>query len=252
MKTRIIKEFPRAVDSMGEEDIIKYLKVSSERAGRLYPVLVDKHGNVIDGLHRLSADEKWPKVTVESVETEEQRLIARLVSNVCRRNVPAKEKREMLGRLAEIYLNEGVKPKGIAERIMKRTGMSYRWVMKYLPGRYKADPDKGKRSKLPNLTNVKVARRATREDLLKELLTPPQRNGVLEIKRYANTHFVNVIVEKSFYEEFEKTSSELGVSTENSMLKALEDYHEKMKKALALKKLEEKAAKQNEKRQNTA
>jgi hypothetical protein len=30
------------------------------------------------------------------------------------------------------------------------------------------------------------------------------------------------------------------------MLKALEDYHEKMKKALALKKLEEKAAKQNE------
>jgi len=81
-------------------------------------------------------------------------------------------------------------------------------------------------------------------------LTPPQRNGVLEIKKYANTHFVNVVVEKSFYEEFEKTSSELGVSTEISMLKALEDYHEKMKKALALKKLEEKAAKQNEKRQN--
>ena len=93
---------------MGEEDIIKYLKVSSERAGRLYPVLVDKHGNVIDGLHRLAADEKWPKVTVEGVETEEQRLIARLVSKVCRRNVPAKEKREMLGRLGEIYLNEGV------------------------------------------------------------------------------------------------------------------------------------------------
>ncbi len=80
---------------------------------------------------------------------------------------------------------------------------------------------------------------------------PPQRNGVLEVKKYANTHFVNVIVEKSFYEEFEKTSSELGVSTEISMLKALEDYHEKMKKALELKKLEEKAGKQNEKRQNS-
>ena len=86
---------------------------------------------------------------------------------------------------------------------MKKTGMSYRWVMRYLPDKYKADPDKGKRSKLPNLTNVKVARRATSEDLLKELLTPPQRNGVLEVKKYANTHFVNVVVEKSFYEEFE-------------------------------------------------
>jgi methyltransferase-like protein len=70
----------------------------------------------------------------------------------------------------------------------------------------------------------------------------------LEIKKYAKTHFVSLILEKSFYEEFEKTSSELGVSTEISMLKALEDYHEKMKKALELKKLEEKAAKQNEKR----
>ena len=75
---------------------------------------------------------------------------------------------------------------------------------------------------------------------------------MFKIKKYANTHFVNVVVEKSFYEEFEKTSSELGVSTEISMLKALEDYHAKMKKALALKKLEEKAAKQNEKRQNPA
>jgi hypothetical protein len=85
------------------------------------------------------------------------------------------------------------------------------------------------------LTNVKVARRATSEDLLKELLSPPQRKGALEIKKYANTHFVNVVVEKSFYEEFEKTSSELGVPTEISVLKALEDHHEKMKKALELK-----------------
>ena len=66
---------------------------------------------------------------------------------------------------------------------------------------------------------------------------------MLKIKKYANTHFVSLILEKSFYEEFEKTSFELGVSAEISMLKALEDYHEKMKKALALKKLEEKADK---------
>jgi hypothetical protein len=116
----------------------------------------------------------------------------------------------MLGRLGEIYIAEGVDPQKIAEMIMKKTGMSYPWVMKYLPSKYKADPKKGKRSRLPNLANVKVLRCRTEEDLLKEFLTPPQRNGVLEIKWYANTHFVNVVVEKPFYEEFEKTSSKLG------------------------------------------
>jgi hypothetical protein len=153
----------------------------------------------------------------------------------------------MLGRLGEIYLNEGVEQGKIAYKITEKTGMSYQWVTKYLPDKFK-DPPQSDRAK-------SALRRRAGEDpsvrtLLKELLTPPQRNGVLEIKKYANTHFVNVVVEKSFYEEFEKTSSELGVSTEISMLKALEDYHEKMKKALELKKLEEKAGKQNEKRQN--
>jgi len=107
-------------------------------AGRLYPVLLDRHGNVIDGMHRLVADEKWPKITLENVETEEQRLIARLVSNICRRHVPAMEKKEILERLGEIYQKEGVKHGEIAYKIAEETGMSYTWVMKYLPEKFKA------------------------------------------------------------------------------------------------------------------
>jgi hypothetical protein len=118
--------------------------------------------------------------------------------------------------------------------------MSYTWVMKYLPERFK---DCTQSERAGSATRRVAGKDPSVRTLLKELLTPPQRNGVLEIKKYANTHFVNVVVEKSFYEEFEKASSELGVSTEISMLKALEDYHEKMKKALALKKLEEKTGK---------
>ena len=87
---------------MNEKDIVTYLKSSFERAGSLYPVLLDRHGNVIDGMHRLTADKKWPKITIENIETEEQRLIARIISNACRRHIPAKEKMEMLGRLGEI------------------------------------------------------------------------------------------------------------------------------------------------------
>jgi len=105
---------------MNEEDIVTYLKVSGERAGRLYPVLLDKHGNVIDGMHRLTADKKWPKITIENIETEEQRLIARIISNVCRRHIPAKEKMEMLGRLGEIYQKEGVEQGKIAYKIAEK------------------------------------------------------------------------------------------------------------------------------------
>jgi len=190
-----------------EKRIISYLKLSSKQVGKLYPVLLDKHGNVIDGTHCLKADKKWPKIKLENVETEEQCLIARLISNACRRQVPAKEKTEMLGRLGEIHLKKGAELGKIAYKIAEKTGMSYRWVMKYLPDSLKDRLQSERRAD-------SVARRATGKDAkqrgepkeIVELLAPPQRKGALEIKKYANTHFVSLVLEKSFYEEFERDS----------------------------------------------
>jgi len=113
------------------------LEATSRSVGRLYPVLLDRHGNIIDGMHRLKADKNWPKIRLENIQTEEQRLIARLIANVCRRHVPAKEKTQILARLAEIYQKEGVEPGKIAYKIAEKTGMSYTWVMKYLPDKFK-------------------------------------------------------------------------------------------------------------------
>ena len=102
---------------MSRERVISDLKASCDRVGRLYPILLDRHGNVVDGRHRLAADENWPKMKLEHVETEEDRLVARLISNVCRRAVSAGEKSEMLGKLGEIYLSKGLKPGKIAYTI---------------------------------------------------------------------------------------------------------------------------------------
>jgi hypothetical protein len=161
---------------MQEKPIISYLRFSSKNVGRLYPVLIDKQGNVIDGLHRLKADKNWPKIKLENVETEEQRLITRLISNACRRNVPAKEKIETLAKLGEIYQKEGVKPGKIAQKIAEKTGMSYTWVMKYLPEKLK-DPTQSDRAK-------SALRRRAGEDPKRrvslELEEPPK--GVLAIK----------------------------------------------------------------------
>ncbi len=199
---------------MGEEDIITYLKVSGERAGRLYPVLVDKYGNVIDGLHRLTADKKWPKVTVEGVETEEQRLIARLVSNVCRRNVPAKEKTEMLGRLGEIYLNEGVEQGKIAYKIAEKTGMSYTWVMKYLPEKFKD----GVKSESARATH-RVAKDPKPQVFSFELEEPPK--GAVAIKAYGNTNFVNIMLERNIYKQLEETAKKLETTPDKLIYNAI-------------------------------
>jgi hypothetical protein len=106
--------------------MIPELKFSSKRIGQLYPVLVDYHGNIIDGEHRHGVDEGWRTMRLEHIRTEKDRLIARIISNTVRRTVPSREKTMLLAKLGEIYLNEGVEPKKISERIMKETGMSYR------------------------------------------------------------------------------------------------------------------------------
>jgi hypothetical protein len=180
--------------------VITGLKASSKRVGRLYPILLDKHGNIIDGRHRFAADEDWPKMRLEHVETEEDRLVARLISNVCRRDVSAGEKSEMLGKLGEIYLSEGLKPGRIAYKIAEETGMSYRWVMNYLPDKLKERPGLGGSSKalkfdksIEKIQKSTVARHATVED---ELLFSDPQEKILTIKDYANTKFVNMKVEK--------------------------------------------------------
>lgn len=193
--------------------MIMGLKASFKRVGRLYSILLDKHGNIIDGRHRFAADEDWPKMRLEHVEMEEDRLVARLISNVCRRDVSAGEKSGELGKLGEIYLSEGLKPGRIAYKIGEETGMSYRWVMEYLPDKLKERPGLGGPSKAlkfdkskEKTQKSKVAHLATGDN---ELLFSDPQEKILTIKNYANTGFVNIVLEKRFYTKVEKIAEEL-------------------------------------------
>ena len=195
------------------------MRFSSRHVGRLYPVLLDKHGNVIDGKHRLAADENWPKMRLDHVESEEDRLIARLICNVCRRNVSAEEKSNILQELGELHVKAGLKPgTELARKISEETGMSYRWVMKYLPDNFKERHGVGGPSPVFNLTNVKeklyegkVACRATLQ--LEVLLAEPAER-VLVVKKYANTDFVNLVIERRFYVKLEESAEKLGIEPE--------------------------------------
>jgi len=118
---------------------------------------------------------------------------------------------------------------------MEKTGMSYRWVMKYLPDKFKERAGLGGPSKALKLDKSqeksqksKVVRCATEEEEL--LLTAPPEKKVLEVREYANTHFVNVMVEKPFYMKLKEVSEKLGTTPDVLINNAL---------LLIVKKLEE-------------
>jgi len=194
--------------------VVSDLEATSRSVGRLYPVLLDSRGNVIDGMHRLKADKNWPKIRLENIETEEQRLIARLIANVCRRHVPAKEKTQILARLAEIYQKEGIEPGKIAYKIAEKTGMSYQWVMKYLPDKFKDGLQSG-RAKLA------LRRRARKNPTHHtfELEEPPK--GAVTIKTYRNTNFVNIMLQKKFYRQLEETAQKLKTTPDKLIYNAI-------------------------------
>ena len=217
---------------MTEETAVSVLRQSSRKVGRLYPVLMDKDGNVIDGQHRLEADPDWPRIKLNHIGSERERLLARLISNVCRRTMPAGEKSEMLERLGKIYIKEGEKPARLGFRIAEETGMSYRWVMKYLPNHLKENPGLGGPSlhliefdkRKGNMDIGKVAHRATLD--ITKLLSGSEETSVL-VRSYANASFVNLMLEKAIYERYERVAGRLGIAPEtiisNTMIMTLKE-----------------------------
>ena len=201
------------------------LKTSVSRVGYLYPMLVDNNGIIIDGEYRFKANKNWKKVKLSHIRTEKDRLIVRIVANNVRRTVSLEEKSKLLNSLGEVLMNEGVEPGRIAYMIAKETGMSYRWVTKYLSIDYK--------SKLQSLKAKSAAKNKT--EILNYFSTPLKKVGTVVVKSYANTPFVTFTVKKDFYLEFQKISSELGIPTETSILKALEKHMGMMRQAVRLK-----------------
>jgi len=113
------------------------LKKSKDYIGPLYPILLDAKGRIIDGIHREEADKNWSKITLSHIQTDKDFLVARIVANICRRNVSIEERRLQLTELAEILLSEGVKPGKISREISRLTGLKESWICELLPKRFK-------------------------------------------------------------------------------------------------------------------
>jgi hypothetical protein len=176
----------------------KELYESSCRIGHLYPVLLDKHGNVLDGNHRLNVDRNWEKIKLNHIDNEKDAILVKIISNNVRRQVTAREKRELLGKLAEIYLTEGIMPGDLMYKIAQETGMSYQWVTKYVPSKFKDRTHAENASLAP--------RRGTK--------TPNFDNIDLSVKLYRNANFVNVVLKKTLFDRIEKVARAADMTAE--------------------------------------
>ena len=104
----------------------------------LYPVLLDAHGNVIDGFHRLEADGGWKTERLEHIKTPTQLALARIVANTHRRIVSRDERAQQIEELARALLDhDGVSKTEIVPTIAELTTFSERYVRDLLPDDYK-------------------------------------------------------------------------------------------------------------------
>jgi len=191
-----------------QKQMILDLKTSSQFVGQLYPALLDANGEIIDGKHRLEADPTWPTIEVKTIDSEEKRLVAMLIANICRRVVSPEEKTEILARLCRIYQRQGLRSDQLAKELAKKTGMTYRWVMKYLPNNLKMRPGIGGPKGTANICRGKVEALAGEHY---RLLIEPQEK-IATVTNYSNTEFATILLDRRFYLKLKDAASALGVS----------------------------------------
>jgi hypothetical protein len=190
---------------------IQELKDSSKKIGQLYPILLDNYGRIIDGEHRSKVDPEWRSIKLDYIKTEKDLFIAKIACNTIRRKPSKAEKSEILTKLAEIYLKEGIAVGKIAYSLSEETGMSYRWIAKYLPAKYKNHI-----RSLAGMKNNFVAQRATNGI---ESNDPPE--NIIKICAYKNTNFVNCVLNKRLYNKIERKAEKLETTVTNLLYEAI-------------------------------
>ena len=143
----------------------------------LYPVLLDAHGNLIDGNSRLDAAPGWRTDTRENIRTRSQLWLARIVANSCRRVVSREERATQFTELANSLVEEGMPKEDAVSTVAGLTTFSDRYVRELLPDEYKrgyTPPDKSELSS----EYEDLAKREGFDEALKKLgITVPAETG---------------------------------------------------------------------------
>jgi hypothetical protein len=110
-------------------------------------------------------------------------------------------------------LENGIRLGKLANILADRTGMSYRWVMKYLPDSLKLRPGIGaiaghKSKENRRFVENQAAHRAAQEYVR---LLCERREKVVALKSYSNTNFVNLLIDRDLHTRFVSIALCLGI-----------------------------------------
>jgi len=143
----------------------------------LYPVLLDAHGNLIDGNSRLDAAPSWRTETRENIRTRSQLWLARIISNSCRRVVSREERATQFTELANSLVEEGMPKEDAVSTVAGLTTFSDRYVRELLPDEYKRGYTPPDNSELSS-EYEDLAKREGFDEALKKLgITVPAETG---------------------------------------------------------------------------
>lgn len=114
------------------------LSRSRQSVQELYPVLLDAHGNVIDGKNRLEVHSGWRTERREDIKTRTQLWLARIIANNHRRIVSREERMQQFTELAKSLVeDEAVTRENVVSTISDLTTFTERYVRELLPNEYK-------------------------------------------------------------------------------------------------------------------
>lgn len=248
------------------------LKNSIRENGLYVPITANPEGFILDGHNRydicieLGVEAKYEVKTFEDPLLEKKFVIE---SNLTRRHLTTFQRIEMALPLIELEkelaekrrlstLKEGdelpdrqnfaYRGKSL-EIVAERIGVSYEllrqalYLMEHTSEEDLAKLRSGERaiSNLYKQLKHSIEKQKGEDSMhrfLARLLQPPKRKDALKINKYGNARFALVTLERSFFDEFERDSLELEVPAELSAMKALEEYHTKIKRGIALKKVQ--------------
>lgn len=178
---------------MSEEEKEYDIEKTLNQVGILYPVIADAKGRIIDGYHRLAVDPEWPVYKLLNIKTDEQYALAKLIANLHRRKMKEEEKSEKLAEIAELT---GWSPNTIAEKV----GMSYSWVVKYLPNKYKVE----EKAKAGRVGGVKSGASRREAETVVEGIQPRE---AFEASASLTEETETVVVEPQVAEESKKSGT---------------------------------------------
>jgi hypothetical protein len=120
----------------------------------------------------------------------------------------------MLDKIGRILIKEGIPRGEISKEIAKITGMSYPWVVKYLPQEYK---DKLQSIRAKSAINH-IAGRSGLSKLSKE-----PREQLIKIGKYGNSDIVLAAIRKALFNRIEKACRALDTTPETLIQNIIEE-----------------------------